>query len=1187
MKATRHHLWTLAALALAGATQASAQQLYWDTHGGTVTVSFDAAALQAQGLQAPTGGPAALPVRDEQGSGMHFAGPAARIEAMFRANLRTNGALQLTRIGGGQVRLVDLVFVPALRNDGSLSGCVNDGASDMVAFELRAAGDARALSQVNSAALRATWGPLELRIASGWAQTIGLPAAAGARVGTITIETPMTPGSTFYTVNGDDCGCGVDQGDTAASSARLPMPARAAGAVETAGDQDAFALELQAGVRYTFRTERLLNGADTIIQLRDADGTTVIAEDDDGNQNENLASQLIHTATRTGTHYLFVRDYAAGNTGGRWELVVESNGAPAPGPGPAPGPSAGDDHGNDAAGATRINLNAAAAGRITAGDQDWFKVDLAAGQTYVLRTGDLSQDMDTILALFDRDGTSEIANNDDSNQGAGGLTSWISHTVQTAGTYYLRVTHYDATAQGTYAVYAEGSGPPAPPLPPNPPPPNPGSNYSHVTAGGNGPDVIVGDLHDLARYGRSNGITAFAVGTTSCNVGTRNLLWHSQTNEHPVIGSNAYRLKDGRLEQVGMSWLKHGFFALSERLCFNDCQATGGDELGVHCSDPYSAGLNGSQSNLGPRSEVNPSTGVFPYPYTAANNPDSTLGLRLQIKDADLDPARNAGAIYWVEGQYIAQDDARAGNDDNNVSARRVRITGGTNNWNIEFMPGEPTRRQKPAIEVWRDIDQDVVLQGVSVQGDGLFDVAYKVTRNADGSYHYEFAIWNMNSDRAARSFSVPVPAGANVTNVGFHDVDHHSGEPYSGADWTSARVGGALTWSTATFAQDRNANALRWGTMYNFRFDCDRAPAQGLATLGLFKPGAAADPTVNVMAPGTGGAADTTAPTFAGVTGATALGGDSIDVSWSAGSDDRSAPAALEYLVYAARTAGGQDFAAAPAASIRGQTRALVTGLQSGTEYFFVVRARDEAGNVDQNRVERSARTDRVDAAAPTFAGATALRSMGQTELGVEWAAAQDDVSAPGAIKYRVYLATAAGGQDFTRPTVETSAGALRVTLGGLTAGTSYWAVVRAVDEAGREDQNRVELSAQTDPQGGGGLPITGPAVEIDLHRTSAPVARPGERVQFTVMLRNTTQQAQTVTGDIILQAENGNRYRLGRTQPITIQPARSNAYALNLPIGANAAPARYTLVITITDATGGMDIAAEAFEVGAAATP
>ena len=96
---------------------------------------------------------------------------------------------------------------------------------------------------------------------------------------------------------------------------------------------------------------------------------------------------------------------------------------------------------------------------------------------------------------------------------------------------------------------------------------------------GESPDVIVGDLHQVQRYGTMDGITAFAVGTVSCNIGTCWLNWISNTNEHPIIGQGMYRLKDGRYEQIGQSWLKHGFFALSGDVCSTGCLSTNGAHL--------------------------------------------------------------------------------------------------------------------------------------------------------------------------------------------------------------------------------------------------------------------------------------------------------------------------------------------------------------------------------------------------------------------------------------------------------------------------------------------------------------------------------------------------------------------------------------------------------------------------------
>jgi len=142
-------------------------------------------------------------------------------------------------------------------------------------------------------------------------------------------------------------------------------------------------------------------------------------------------------------------------------------------------------------------------------------------------------------------------------------------------------------------------------------------------AGATGPDVIVGALPDIAKFGTVNGVTAYSVATTSCNIGDQNLSWYSNTNQHPVIAMNMFRLKGGRFEQIGMSWLKHGFCALQQNLC-GACQPAGSgcpSLLGIGCSDPYSSSLNGQQSNLGPRSLVNAATGYFPYPWSAPRHP--------------------------------------------------------------------------------------------------------------------------------------------------------------------------------------------------------------------------------------------------------------------------------------------------------------------------------------------------------------------------------------------------------------------------------------------------------------------------------------------------------------------------------------------------------------------------------------
>ncbi len=350
--------------------------------------------------------------------------------------------------------------------------------------------------------------------------------------------------------------------------------------------------------------------------------------------------------------------------------------------------------------------------------------------------------------------------------------------------------------------------------------------------GGIGPDVIVGDIYDQRKWGTSGGQSSYSFGTESCNIGDATLAWIAGNNLHPVIGQSVYRVDPNEvpaIKQISQGWLKHGFCALSLDLC-DSCQSgTGCEALGIGCSDPYSAFLNGDQSGLGPRSEVNASTGVFPYP--PGNPPYSgSLARRNIINHADIQPAQNPTARYYVEAHYITQDDAQSGNGDNNASWRRIAFNSSNN---VSFVGG--TVREQPAIRAWSTYDAGATIQDVNAP-DGRYVVGHKVTDNGNGTWTYEYAVYNQNSDASMRRFAVPVPAGVSVTNPGFRDVAYHSGEPYSGTDWTFSQAGGSVQWGTDLFAVDPNANALRWSTLYNFWFTADTPPTSVSATGTLFK---------------------------------------------------------------------------------------------------------------------------------------------------------------------------------------------------------------------------------------------------------------------------------------------------------------------------------------------------------------
>ncbi len=364
------------------------------------------------------------------------------------------------------------------------------------------------------------------------------------------------------------------------------------------------------------------------------------------------------------------------------------------------------------------------------------------------------------------------------------------------------------------------------------------------------PDVIVGDLHQLNSYGVDGNKSAFSVGTVSCNIGTAPLNWFFNINQHPVIGQNMYRYRGGQFEQIGMSWLKHGFFALSENLCSGG-QCNGdpsGEHLGPGCSDPYSAGLNGQQGNLGPRSEVNALTGAYPFPYGGAPV-DSLLSRRLQVDNDNLSLAMNVGAQYFVEGQYVTPDDATGKNGSNNASYRKIVVAPSGGGYNISFS-GEDTVRRLPAIHAWKAIDPQVQITSLLVPSEGYFTLGARVTDLGNGTWHYEYALHNLNSHQSGQSFSVPIFPGIILTNIGFHDVAYHSGEPYAQIPWQVQVTDDAITWSTDDFSVDPNANALRWGTMYNFRFDANVPSDQKISTIGLFRPGAVGSVTAMAPAP-------------------------------------------------------------------------------------------------------------------------------------------------------------------------------------------------------------------------------------------------------------------------------------------------------------------------------------------------
>ena len=459
----------------------------------------------------------------------------------------------------------------------------------------------------------------------------------------------------------------------------------------------------------------------------------------------------------------------------------------------------------------------------------WYSITLPERRLLVVDTCDLAG-WDTVVSIHrgcrGTPGATVLACNDD----ACGLQSTVQASLEAGVPYLIRVSGYSG-ATGAYSIRVAVQDPPPPP-----------------TAG---PDVIVGNLIDVGRYAAVGGVTSFAVGTDSCNVGDYPVQWTANNNLHPVIAQNMFRIKDGRFEQIGQSWVKHGFSSVNGSLCATCIQPPGGStQLGVGCSDPYGSGLNGSQGGLGPRSEVNATTGVFAYPF-GGRAPAGELDRRLQVLTSEFDPrGDNAGAVYFVEAQYITQDDAQWDNGLNNASYRKIGFASATSAPTFQ----SPTVRQKSALWAWREVDPTVVITNADYLENDItcrLEVGTKVVDNGNGTWTYTYAIRNMNSDRSGAGFVLPSRPGVVYSNVGFRDVPHHSGEPFDGNDWLWSQGNGQAGWNVdKTYAQSANANALRWGNAYTFWFTANTGPAASTATIPLFKPGANASVSVDVSAP-------------------------------------------------------------------------------------------------------------------------------------------------------------------------------------------------------------------------------------------------------------------------------------------------------------------------------------------------
>jgi hypothetical protein len=106
----------------------------------------------------------------------------------------------------------------------------------------------------------------------------------------------------------------------------------------------------------------------------------------------------------------------------------------------------------------------------------------------------------------------------------------------------------------------------------------------------------------------------------------------------------------------------------------------------------------------------------------------------------------------------------------------------------------------------------------------------------------------------------------------------------------------------------------------------------------------------------------DHTSPVFAGLQSATTcvpgpIGGErttSYTLKWDAATDNVSPSSTIVYLVYRADAPGSEDFSTPTYTTAAGATSFATPPLPADKPVYFVVRAQDQAGNIDRNTVEQ-----------------------------------------------------------------------------------------------------------------------------------------------------------------------------------------------------------------------------------------
>ncbi|MFC4819103.1 BACON domain-containing protein [Dokdonella ginsengisoli] len=386
-------------------------------------------------------------------------------------------------------------------------------------------------------------------------------------------------------------------------------------------------------------------------------------------------------------------------------------------------------------------------------------------------------------------------------------------------------------------------------------------------------------------------------------------------DQHPYLIWNLYRTDaEGRLEQIGRSGVKHAWLTTNGN-CL-DPSDHDSHILGRGCTDTYGTGNNDTSSDLGPRSEIVPATGVWGRCgsiYDPDCNGSQNSGgngdydQRLIVREQQISPSLNTGATYLFESWYLAREDI-------NIYNSMASVTGAPNWSGSQWSPGGGSGyKLGPAVDRWVDPANPGANARSSelINTDGHAKLAVKVKDLGNGSWRYDYVVMNLDYARAVTEgsapnvrvvsnkgfdrFTVPLPEDAVVSATWFSDGDVDAAN-----DWTVSTSGNQAVWSAPA-----SGNTLDWGTLFSFSLTVNKPPVDSQGDLHVAQAGSPASYALPTLGPSDAAIPDPSATVSPASLDFTVTAGDSADDTLTIGNDG-AVGSTLNYSIAEAPTSCG-----------------------------------------------------------------------------------------------------------------------------------------------------------------------------------------------------------------------------------------------------------------------------------------